>query len=88
LLLHGDVLGALSQNSLFILVGLPLSIWFFFAGVRYVVTGIWSHPQLKGTKATTAAVILVVTFGLIRNIPIEPFTFLAPNELTTNAQRK
>ncbi|MCW5945641.1 MAG: DUF2752 domain-containing protein [Fimbriimonadales bacterium] len=88
LLLHGDVLGAISQNLLFIFIGLPLSIWFYIAGARYVLTGTWSHPQLKGTKATAAAVILVVGFGLIRNIPFEPFTFLAPKDLNANAKRK
>jgi hypothetical protein len=62
-LVHGELLAALHANPLF--VGLvPVAV----VGWR------WRHRPGVGWTLVT----VVVVFGIIRNVPVEPFTLLKP----------
>ncbi len=76
-LLHGNVLGALRYNP-FMVILIPLLAYAVLADpVR----------RLTGRQAPTTALrpiwiwifmVSIVLFGILRNIPTYPFTFLAP----------
>lgn len=76
-LLTGDPMGAVGYNplmvaTLVILVGLLLASW-----AR--VLGIVKRPAPPLPVAVPWIVFaVVVTFGVLRNIPVEPFSALAP----------
>ena len=67
-LAHGHVRTALHLNALLVLA-IP----------AVVIAGLW-----RGTNLRTSALIgwsllgLIIMFGIVRNIPIQPFTYLAP----------
>ena len=74
-LLNGHFLTAISFNLLFVLL-LPFIIYFMFvfiSGKRYS-TG--SFIYRSGFSLTIA--IVVVSFWILRNIPVAPFSWLAP----------
>lgn len=84
-LLHGDVGGALRQNGLFV-IGLPFLI---FWACRSWISWIFPHrvqplPFRWRQPHTLAIVWLVVGFGVVRNIPLQPFSRLAPIPITVN----
>jgi len=66
LFLHGDFLEGLSRNPL-LFIGIPVMGLLFF------------RPSLarKSWVGWTTAIVLI-TYSVLRNIPIEPFTYLAP----------
>jgi hypothetical protein len=76
-LLHGRLLTALHFNPLFVLA-LP---FLFYAGGRYLWRRAMGMPTtpfvVRPFWAVTVAVI-VIAFGILRNIPCAPFTYLAP----------
>ena len=75
-LLHGDFLSALRFNSLLILSS-PLLAWLFLNSVR-TPSG---KPLLKvGPRAGLiwSFVGATLAFGILRNLPFAPFSFLAP----------
>ncbi len=78
-LLHGDPLAAIRQNALFV-VGLPfLLFWAFRSWMQWVCPQrVRALPFRWRQNYTHAIVIVVVVFGVLRNIPIAPFTWLAP----------
>ena len=76
-LLNGRVVEALRFNALFPIV-LPVLTWVFLHSVRvsrgrasptHSRTGVWGFALLSAT---------VVLYGVLRNVPIYPFTLLAP----------
>ena len=67
MLTHGHLLAALRMNPVTVL-GLPL------IGVLYVTGRL---DRLKPVWIWTLLVVLVV-FGVLRNLPWQPFTLLAP----------
>ena len=74
-LLNGHILTAIDYNLLFILF-LPLIIYFILAfslGKKHP----YSSFIYKSTFSFTV-VIVVVSFWVLRNIPIMPFSWLAP----------
>ena len=74
-LLNGHVLTAIDYNLLFILF-LPLIIFFILAfslGRKYPGTSFIYKPIFSFT-----VVIVVVSFWVLRNIPVTPFSWLAP----------
>lgn len=87
LLAQGDILGALHQNALFVLIEFPLGIWLFAKGMKFVVTGKYNPPRIASRAINLALVVAVLAFLILRNIPIEPFTHLAPQPLHADAQR-
>ena len=74
-LLNGHVLIAIDYNLLFILF-LPLIIFFILAfslGRKHPATSFIYKPVFSFT-----IVIVVVSFWVLRNIPVTPFSWLAP----------
>lgn len=79
LLLHGNFLQALRYNVFFV-VGMPFLAYFYIMAVRVYI--LKQEKYLKSFVFTSwfgfALLIFVVTFFILRNIPIWPFTLLAP----------
>lgn len=76
-LLHGEVLAALHFNPLLILA-LP---FLAFAGARFLwreATGTAPTPIVVRPFWIILLAGLVIAFGILRNIPCAPFTYLAP----------
>ena len=79
--LNGRIAQAVAFNSLAFIVA-PFVCWSLFQSVRT-----WhQNRELKPESAPSRflklfLVILVVAFGILRNIPWSPFTLLAPHEL-------
>jgi len=74
-LLNGHILIAIDYNLLFILF-LPLIIFFILAfslGRKHPSTSFIYKPIFSFT-----VVIVVVSFWVLRNIPVTPFSWLAP----------
>jgi len=74
-LLNGHILNAIDYNLLFILF-LPLIIFFILAfslGRKHPSTSFIYKPIFSFT-----VVIVVVSFWVLRNIPYNPFSWLAP----------
>ena len=74
-ILHGHFLKAMDFNLLFVLL-LPFIIYFMFAfisGKKYS-TGSFIY---KSNFSLTIAIV-VVSFWILRNIPVAPFSWLAP----------
>lgn len=74
-LVHGDFLAALDYNPLLV-IALPviiamivLEIVGYFCNRRYGLFQMWQ---------AVALVTLIVAYTVLRNLPIEPFTYLAP----------
>lgn len=76
-LAHGHLLLALHFNPLFML-SLPfLAIW----GARWLrrlATGKDLQPMLVRPLYIKLVAVLVISFGILRNLPFPPFTCLAP----------
>ena len=80
-ILHGQFLEAFCYNPL-LTVLLPL-IGLYIAArmVDWVVTG-GNHIDRKiNVKFLTWVLVIVVVYGVLRNIPVFPFTLLAPEGL-------
>lgn len=74
-LLHGDVLGALQHNFLLLLL--------FFIGLYkiYLLLSKKTNSSaniLYATRTPWIVLFLVLGFWILRNIPFEPFSYLAP----------
>ncbi len=78
-LLNGDPAGAIRQNALFV-TGFPFLL---FWAVRSWMEWVYPHRLLPlpirwRPGFTYTIVVVVLIFGVLRNIPIAPFTLLAP----------
>lgn len=65
-LVHGDILAALSMNALFVLA------------IPVVIGIIWVERWRWRAWMTKTALIIVIIFGIVRNLPFWPFELLAP----------
>jgi hypothetical protein len=77
-LLHGRFKEAIFLNALGVFVVLPWGIW---AYVSFSLRALgWTRvPDIRFNERWLAAfAVLVVLFGVIRNLPFPPFTWLAP----------
>ncbi|MCG8600617.1 MAG: DUF2752 domain-containing protein [Verrucomicrobiales bacterium] len=90
-LLRGDVAGAVQQNVLFI-VSLPfLFYWGAKTWVNWVFPGTWKPiPFFQNLRwkqrYSVALIILLIAFSVLRNVPIPPFTWLAPVPVESRIQ--
>jgi hypothetical protein len=79
-LLHGDLRQALAYNALFV-VSLPLLL----LGAAQLAWSQWTGRSLPLPRMPAWSVHLIVwtiiAFGVLRNVPIEPLTLLAPHKL-------
>ena len=77
-LLHFDLLTAFLFNPLFILA-LPFLGYYFLWLYLRIVSGKNILPAMKTSIRTYLIVIgIFVAFGILRNIPVVPFSWLAP----------
>jgi hypothetical protein len=75
--LHGRILDALHCNAL-VVFALPLLI---YTGVRWLAREIAGkpHAEFRFRMAWVNLLIgVIVVFTVLRNVPVAPFTFLAP----------
>lgn len=77
-LLHGRLRSALSYNALWVLVA-PLAL---YAGLSEAVRFVTGRP-LPGNPFgrlwfIIALLVVATVFGILRNLPFEPFSLLAP----------
>ena len=83
-LLRGDPSQAVAYNVLGV-VALPfVAIWVLqqvWAWLRGVTARRWFSPKWHG-RVTAVFIALLAVFFVLRNVPVEPFTLLAPHELT------
>ena len=76
-ILHGDLTAAVNYNLLFV-VSLPFIAAYFGLKLRSIIKGggmglyLFDHPN-----APALAVLLVLIFWVVRNLPFAPFNFLA-----------
>lgn len=79
LLLHGEILQALHYNAFFV-IALPFLAYFYYMAIRVYVLG--QKEYLKSFIFRPwfgiSLIVFVVLFFILRNIPIFPFTYLAP----------
>lgn len=76
-LLHGHVLLAARNNFLFVVAVFLLVFWLGKNG-RVLLKGQIKFNQTPSPLFLWTALILILAFGLLRNIPCEPFTYLTP----------
>ena len=76
-LLHGQFLAALHFNALYVLA-LPVAAVVSFVRVIARRRGRKLTPLLQRPSAVWWLLGVVIVFGILRNIPVYPFTLLAP----------
>ena len=76
-LLNGDVLTALHFNAMLI-VFVPLMIYGIAALVLFGIRGRGLPVPRFATQGTWAFLVLMIAFGVLRNLPFYPFTILSP----------
>jgi hypothetical protein len=77
-LLHGDILVAFDYNIAVMTVAVPLGAYFFLDQLFAAVLG-RGLPSLRIRPAVVWAVAAaILVFTILRNIPVAPFTWLAP----------
>ena len=79
LLLHGEVLQALHYNALFVL-GIPVLFYLYYLMIRIYILGDKSYFNsfFMSSRFAIIFLVVIVLFFVLRNIPISPFTYLAP----------
>lgn len=74
-LLNGHLMAALDLNVLAVLV-LPLLAWAAFIGLTRGFGGP-SWPMLRVSRNwLVGALVVVIAFGVVRNLPVPPFSWL------------
>ena len=77
-LLHGDILAALDYNILYVML-LPFLVYYLFKIYVAYVFGKDVIPMFTiGWGIGIPLLATVVLFGVLRNIPVFPFSYLAP----------
>ncbi len=79
-LMHGDVLQAAADN-LYFLVALPFLLWWGCRGVWATVVGKRFAPPAYRPWLYTFIWVSLIAFAVLRNVPVEPFSWLAPHKL-------
>jgi hypothetical protein len=80
-LLHGRLLAALRLNSLTVFV-MPVLLIVFGRNAIAACRGTearWHRPNWVPARWPWAVVILVIGYGVLRNVPYWPFALLAPH---------
>ena len=76
-LLHADPAGAISMNALTVLF-VPF-VLYYFANLAWVSRGLRPLPGAAAlSKAGWWVIALLLIFAVLRNLPFEPFSRLAP----------
>ena len=74
-LLNGHVLAAMDLNVVFVLA-VPLLLWWFGTWLVDALGGP-TLPRLRPSATVLrVAIVVLVVFGVVRNLPVEPFRWL------------
>jgi hypothetical protein len=85
-LAHGHVLQAIAYNAVTVAFLPVLAIW-LARQVWAVVRGTDPPPRRWLTpRGCWVVVALIIAFGVLRNVPVYPFTLLAPHELGSSSE--
>ena len=76
-LMHADVVGALSYNPLTVL-SLPFIIYSFTTSALRKVHAPAPRPAFMHPRWIWVLLVGIVLFWVLRNVPVAPFTALAP----------
>ena len=76
-LLHGEFWQAADLNAFFVLLGPAVLVWSLFVLYRALRYNRISPPAVPG-RVLTSTVVAAVTFAVLRNLPLAPFSLLAP----------
>lgn len=84
-LLHGDVVGAVGSNLFtpFVLIALVAAWWgwlrwSFGRPLGRLTSGVLGTAQRAPRWSSVSLLVLVVGYGIVRNVPVSPFSALAP----------
>ncbi len=81
-LLHGEFLEAFSYNPLMVILIPFICLYVAARGLDWAVTG-GNHVDGKiSVKLLVAILILILIYGIVRNIPVRPFSLLAPGGMS------
>lgn len=76
-LLHGDIIGAFRYN-LFMPLMFGFLAYVFFSLVLLTLRGRGLDFKIFSPKIMSTIIVLLVLFGVVRNIPVYPFSLLFP----------
>ena len=78
-LLHGEILTAIRYNVLFV-VGVPFLAFLYYVMIQmYVLRNEkYRNKVVFSTRAVYILLAVLLIFFILRNIPVAPFTYLAP----------
>ena len=84
-LMEFDLASAFSNNSLTV-ISIPLIVYLLFYGVLGELGVRNKLPDARkiGSKYLLGFVLLILTFWISRNVPVHPFSLLAPIPHATN----
>ncbi len=74
-LMRGDLLGALDHNVLAV-IAFPLILWGLFTWLTSALGGRKLPTFSPSTRVTVIAVVVLVTFWVVRNLSYAPFHWL------------
>lgn len=76
-LFHGRFAEALHDNVLVVAL-IPLMAWTLWRVAVLAWTGVWVPPRIRDQRLTVPIAVLIVAFFVLRNVPLWPFSLLAP----------
>lgn len=86
-ILHGDIAGAVEQNILFVIAIPFLGLGALRLWTDWVYPGMWKPLPFRWRWSYSLAIIsVVVAFGILRNVPSQPYSWLAPVPLARAAE--
>ena len=74
-LLNGHLVAALDLNAMFVLA-VPLLAWWIGARLLHSFRGATGPALGVAPSALRVAIVLLVLFGFVRNLPVQPFAWL------------
>lgn len=81
-ILHGEFLKAFGYNPLMVIVLPFIGLYIVARGIDWTVTG-GNHVDGKiSAKFLLTVLVVILIYGVLRNIPAFPFTLLAPGGIT------
>ena len=81
-LLHGNLPEAFSYNPLMVILIPFICLYVAVRGLDWAVTG-GNHVDGKiSVKLLVAILVLILIYGIVRNIPVLPFSLLAPGGMS------
>jgi len=79
-LFHGQLRDALRYNPFFILIGLPFGVFYAASLVKTIAVGRPIAVRLNWPIAVWTLTVVIIAFGILRNLPFEVFDILRPPE--------